>query len=119
MILSILEVALGGFIGSLTRYFLGRLLNPSTAALPWGTFIANCTGSFLLGWVYGDHPSSDGLLFLGTGFMGSFTTFSTFYWELHRLTSQRKRERMFLYLGLTYSIGILLAYLGFLLGKQT
>ncbi|SDW29592.1 camphor resistance protein CrcB [Marininema mesophilum] len=116
MMLPIIKVALGGFAGSLARFYLSLHFNRPTDKLPWGTLLINCTGSFLLAWMYGAHWSPDTLLLVGTGFMGAFTTFSTLNWELYALGTQGERKQLFLYLGLTYTLGIGLAFLGFWIG---
>lgn len=87
-----LLVGIGGFVGAIARFMVGRW----TAVLietrfPLGTFVINISGSFLLG-VLGTlvvdrvFPSADALrLALGIGFLGAFTTFSTFEFETHAL----------------------------------
>lgn len=83
-------IAFGGALGALSRYFLnlfiqGRLGAGSWAAFPLGTLVINVLGSFLLGLTIA--LSARGLvspelrLAFGTGFVGAFTTFSTFEWE--------------------------------------
>jgi len=71
-----LYVLLGGAAGSLLRYSAGLLL-------PSGTFFVNMTGSFLIGLCATLLPSgSPWRLLLITGFLGGYTTFSAFQWEL-------------------------------------
>ena len=84
MIKACLLVAAGGALGAVGRY----LVTTSAAALlgggfPWGTLIVNVAGSFLLGVLVGLlsaawTPPGDMRLFLATGFLGAFTTFSAF-----------------------------------------
>lgn len=83
-------VATGGFIGAPSRYLLDRAVNRRFESdLPWGTFLVNVSGSFLLGLLTGlslnNHLSSLAKSLLGTGFCGAFTTFSTFTFETVRL----------------------------------
>jgi len=71
-----LYVLIGGAAGSLLRYSAGLLL-------PSGTFFVNMTGSFLIGLIATLLPSgSPWRLLLITGFLGGYTTFSAFQWEL-------------------------------------
>jgi len=79
-----LFVGLGGFLGANTRYlFAGATARLSRFGSPAGTLIVNATGSLLLGvfltWAAAraDLPERTRLL-IGTGFFGSYTTFSTF-----------------------------------------
>jgi CrcB protein len=87
-----LLVGLGGFIGANARYVIAGLVGSSVdTRFPLGTFLINVSGSFLLGAlgaIVGQKvsPSSDALrLALGVGFLGAFTTFSTFEFETHAL----------------------------------
>src|SRR6185295_13365844 len=87
-----LLVGLGGFIGANARLVVARLVGALfETRFPMGTFVINISGSFLLG-VLGAlvadrvTPNSEALrLALGVGFLGAFTTFSTFEFESHAL----------------------------------
>jgi len=85
-------VGLGGFIGANARFIVARWVgNLVEARFPLGTFLINVSGSFLLGLlgalvVQRVVPHGDALrLALGVGFLGAFTTFSTFEFETHAL----------------------------------
>jgi CrcB protein len=85
-----LVVAVGGFVGAPSRYLVDRAINRRVESdLPWGTFLVNISGSFLLGLLTGlslsHHLSSVAKALLGTGFCGAYTTFSTFSFETVRL----------------------------------
>ena len=85
-----LFVALGGFVGAPSRYLIDRAVNNRVESdLPWGTFLVNISGSFVLGLLTGlslsNHLSSVAKALLGTGFCGAYTTFSTFTFETVRL----------------------------------
>ncbi|AIC27483.1 MULTISPECIES: fluoride efflux transporter CrcB [Rhizobium] len=79
-----LLVAVGGAIGSVLRYYVGRwalkLMGP---AFPWGTLAVNVVGCFVIG-VFAEliarkfNASTELRLLLITGFLGGFTTFSAF-----------------------------------------
>lgn len=87
-----LLVGLGGFFGANARFVVARgLAALFDTRFPLGTFVINISGSFLLGVlgvVVADRvaPSSESLrLALGVGFLGAYTTFSTFEFETHAL----------------------------------
>jgi CrcB protein len=87
-----LLVGVGGFLGANARYVLARGLGAAfDTPFPLGTFVVNVSGSFLLG-ILGAlvaqkvTPHSEAMrLALGVGFLGGFTTFSTFEFETHAL----------------------------------
>ena len=87
-----LLVGVGGFIGANARFVVARLVGALfETRFPLGTFVINVSGSFLLG-VLGTlvaqkvMPNSESMrLALGVGFLGAFTTFSTFEFETHAL----------------------------------
>lgn len=79
-------VALLGGLGALARFTLDGLASEWFGRnLPFGTFVVNVTGSFALGLVAGLALSADASLLLGTATVGSYTTFSTWMLETHRL----------------------------------
>jgi len=91
-LLPYLLVGVGGFLGANARFVLARWVGGvSEARFPLGTFLINVSGSFLLGVLGGvvalkAGPHGDALrLALGVGFLGAFTTFSTFEYETHAL----------------------------------
>ena len=116
-------IALGGAIGSLSRYGLQTYIYKLYPfVFPLGTFLVNMTGCLIIGLVYGLSEKGDLLtpewrLFLTTGFCGGFTTFSTFAYENASLI----RSSDFLYLGLnilgSIAIGIAAVFLGILIIK--
>lgn len=108
-ILHISFVAIGAFLGAVSRYVLSQVLNKGN--IPWGTLIVNLTGSFLLVLIDGLHLGQAWVWLLGTGFMGSFTTFSTLKLEHLELTLKRNWKSLLIYSILTYGGGIFLAWL--------
>jgi CrcB protein len=87
-----LLVGLGGFLGANARFIVARGVGTLfETRFPLGTFVINMSGSFLLG-VLGTivaqkvMPNSEAMrLALGVGFLGAFTTYSTFEFETHAL----------------------------------
>jgi CrcB protein len=86
-------LVVAGAIGAPTRYLLdGYVQDHTEGAFPWGTFAINVTGSFLLGLItgaalYHAFPNTP-KVWLGTGFCGAYTTFSTFTFETIRLLEE-------------------------------
>ncbi len=112
-------VALGGFIGAISRYALSSYIQSKhQSPFPHGTFIINLTGSFLLGFLFRRYNvHSEMFLLLGTGFLGAYTTFSTFEFESIELIRKEKVLISVLYLTASVVLGVILAYLGYLLGS--
>jgi CrcB protein len=88
-------VALGGAIGSVARYWVGAVAAQLLGAgFPWGTLTVNVTGSFLIALIMhlaltGSAISLELRIFLTTGIMGGFTTYSSFNYETLALLNQR------------------------------
>src|SRR5579871_2174316 len=87
-------VGLGGFLGANARYLLGTFISERWgAAFPYGTFVINVTGSFILGFFMAYVQDRQWLepnirLLFAVGFVGAYTTFSTFEYETMRLMQQ-------------------------------
>ncbi len=87
MIKNLLLVGLGGGIGSMARYLCQKWFSENYPhPFPWGTFVVNLLGCFLIGIIYAASEKSSALapqtrLLLITGFCGGYTTFSTFAFE--------------------------------------
>jgi CrcB protein len=118
MMNNILMVAVGGFFGAIARFGVSNWVRGKyPTAFPTATLFVNLLGSFLLGLMIGANLASSWRLLLGTGFMGAFTTFSTFKLENIQLHANRNWKVMIPYLGISYTIGILLAFVGIKLGQ--
>jgi fluoride exporter len=84
---------IAGSVGAPARYLLDGFVQDGTeGAFPWGTYVINVSGSLLLGLItgaalYHAFPSSP-KIWLGTGFCGAYTTFSTFTFETIRLLEE-------------------------------
>jgi CrcB protein len=89
----IAAVMAGAALGGAMRYLMATILTERIASrFPWGTFVVNLTGCFLIGLIatFLAERSASPLwaLFLVTGILGGYTTFSAFGWETVQLTRQ-------------------------------
>jgi len=116
--LNILLIAIGGFFGAITRYFIANKIPLIKGTFPSATFFVNLTGSFVLGFLMGIMPPTKWALFIGVGFLGSYTTFSTFKVEMIRQFQEKKWKPALAYMLLSYFGGILLAFLGYISGDN-
>ena len=86
----VVGIAVAGAVGAPVRYVVDAFVSDRFESLfPWGTFVINVTGSFVLGMLagvalYHAFPSTPKTI-LGTGFCGGYTTFSTFTYETMEL----------------------------------
>lgn len=113
MILHSALVAIGGFFGAITRFGISNWFKKRyTSPFPFGTLFINLLGAFLIGLIIGKGANQTWQLLLGTGFMGAFTTFSTFKLETIQLYFGKNWGMIVVYLGITYTFGILFAFLG-------
>lgn len=118
-----LLVALGGAVGSLLRYGVGRLAvhywGPGTVV---GTFIVNITGSFALGLFLGwalqrsDLPA-EARAVVAIGLLGGYTTFSTLSYDAVRLLESGEVLRAAVNIGGNLVIGLAAAWLGIVAGR--
>ncbi|MEA2423078.1 MAG: fluoride exporter [Thermoleophilaceae bacterium] len=112
-----LAVGLLGGVGAIGRFALDSAVSERVGSqLPWGTFAVNVSGSFLLGLLAGVALSGDALLLAGVALLGSYTTFSTWMLESHRLAEQGRRGAVALNLAGSVAVGIGAAALGRLIG---
>ena len=117
---NILIVGLGGFIGSILRYKLGSIVLHSfqNFRFPIGTFLVNIIGCFLIGIVGGCAEHSNILqrnmiLFLMTGVLGGFTTFSAFSYETLLLIKKGQMTIALAYVALSIFCGLMAVFAGF------
>jgi CrcB protein len=111
-----LSVALGGGIGALLRYQMGRLMThwlgvQAVSVFPWATLAVNALGSVLMGllagWLARQGSGEDQMrLLLGVGLLGGFTTFSAFSLELTMLIQRGQVLIALLYVLLSVSLGV-------------
>ncbi len=121
--LNVLIVGCGGFIGAALRYGVSLLINGVYhEAFPLATMLINVVGSFLIGFasvffveMMPDRKSL--LLFVSTGILGGFTTFSTFSLEAFGLLEQARYGMAGAYMVLSVLSCVLGVFLGCLLAK--
>jgi fluoride exporter len=123
MIKNVLMVGLGGGIGSIARYLCQKWFAENVQhPFPWGTFMVNLLGCFLIGVIYAAGEKTTLLspqtrLLLITGLCGGFTTFSTFAFENMSLLRNGDTSYFLLYTIGSVSLGIMGVFAGVLLVK--
>ncbi|KLO22797.1 chromosome condensation protein CrcB [Marinitoga sp. 1197] len=122
--MSLIYIGLGGFLGAISRYLVSKYINSmfSLANIPYGTLFVNILGSFVLSFIMSlginrlEIPKNF-MLFFSTGFIGSFTTFSTFMYETIILNEESFNYYSFVYLITSIILGLFFALLGYSLGR--
>ena len=116
-------IAGGGALGAVTRYYVSGLIqNVAPATFPWGTLCVNAAGSLLIGAFLGisdSNPvSSAARLLFTVGFLGAFTTFSTYSLETLNLFRDKETMLGLMNIGLNNALS-LVAVLGAFLVSRT
>lgn len=106
-----LLVAAGGFLGAVSRYGIDVAVGDATGV---GTFAVNVIGSFALGFLVTRATTRRTQLFVGTGALSSFTTYSTFAGDAVALGTVDGG----LYVLASYVVGLLAAVLGLAIGRR-
>jgi fluoride exporter len=104
-------VGLGSFIGGTSRYLLSKLIQTQFATVfPFGTFAVNVVGCFLIGLVFGwsskNYLEPTWQLFLTTGVLGGFTTFSAFSMETITMMNAGQTTSAIFYVVLSVVVGL-------------
>jgi len=103
-----LLVGIGGIFGSLTRFSLGKLIsNRCKTYFPIGTAFINITGAILLGIISSIGASRNLYLLFGDGFLGAYTTFSTFMYEGFNLFQGKEKLNGFTYILMSIILGVI------------
>jgi CrcB protein len=116
-------VGFGGFIGSIARFWLGSYITYRLGArFPYGTFFINMSGSFLIGLVVTVlaervHWSPNLLYLIPIGFIGAYTTFSTFELEAFRSVRNGNLLLALLNVLLSVAVGFIAVWLGVIAGR--
>ena len=118
----ILAIGAGSFIGGVFRYLLSLLIqSKTTSPFPLHTLTVNIIGCFFIGIFMGffdkGQISNEWRLFLATGFLGGFTTFSAFSNETFVLFRDGHSGYALLYIFASVLLGLLATYIAYLLVK--
>ncbi|MGN6194390.1 MAG: fluoride efflux transporter CrcB [Ginsengibacter sp.] len=118
----ILFVGLGSFIGGISRYLVSLFIqNKVLSTFPYGTLAVNIIGCFLIGIIYGfsdrGNMNVEWRLFLATGIMGGFTTFSSFSNETVSMLRDAQYLQAFSYVAFSVIVGLAATFAGISLIK--
>ncbi|MEX2197020.1 MAG: fluoride efflux transporter CrcB [Thermoleophilaceae bacterium] len=114
----VLVLGLLGGLGAVARFLLDAFVSARAGAVfPAGTLVVNLTGAFVLGLLVGAALDGDALVLAGTGLIGSYTTFSTWMLESHRLGEDGAMRAVLLNVGLSLSAGLAAVWLGRVIGE--
>jgi CrcB protein len=118
----VLLIGAGGFIGSSLRYLVSLFVQSKVlTTFPFGTFAVNILGCFLIGAVYAlsdrGNLAAEWRLFLATGILGGFTTFSSFSNETVSMMRDAQYGSALLYVVSSVILGLLATFLGIFLIK--
>lgn len=112
--MNLILVGFGGLFGGLARFQLGKMISQkSRTTFPVGTFIINITGAMLLGILNGLNIGNSAYVLLGDGFLGAYTTFSTFMYEGFILFQGNEKLNALIYILCSLLLGILGYVAGF------
>lgn len=121
--MALILIGLGGFAGAITRYLVdGAVADRTASAFPFGTLVVNLTGSFLLGFLFALTAERAilpaeirGPLLIG--FIGAYTTFSTYMLESWRLIEDGAVGLAVANLAGSVALGLVAVVLGLLIGR--
>jgi CrcB protein len=121
--MTIVGIAVAGALGALARYGLEGFVSRRTGGgFPWGTFVVNVSGAFVLGLLFtllAERYIAEPWLRSSTtiGFLGAYTTFSTLSFESYRLLEDGAIGLAFANLLGSCAAGLLAVYLGVVVGR--
>ena len=116
-------VGIGGALGSILRFWLGNYIGSRMGTrFPYGTLVINVTGSFLVGLVLSlltakTNLSSSWRYLIPIGFIGGFTTFSSFEYETLRTFQDGQIGLGLLYVGISVCVGFVAVWGGVIAGR--
>ncbi len=117
--MNILIIGIGGFMGAISRYVVSLWIGQRWGrSFPFGTFAANISGCFLIGFLmtllterFTENPQWR--LFLVVGFLGAYTTFSSFEYE----TGALLKDGEWLYASTNIILSVVIGFIGLKLGE--
>jgi CrcB protein len=116
-------VGIGGCLGSILRFWLGSYIGSKMGTrFPYGTFVINITGSFLIGLVFAvltarTFWSPNWRYLIPIGFIGGYTTFSSFEYETLRSIQDGQIGLGLLYVALSVVVGFVAVWGGVIAGR--
>jgi len=120
---NIVFILIGGSAGVLSRYYLSNFINSMAAQnMKFGTIVVNLIGSFIIGavWAYTENRNLDPKTknMITTGFLGCFTTFSTFSLETMQYMSNNEYAKALVNILISNVLGIVLVFAGYFAVKN-
>lgn len=120
--LKYLMVGIGGCLGAIARYVIGSYIGSRFGVrFPYGTFVINISGSFLVGFIVAllarTTASPNWRYLIPIGFIGAYTTFSTFEYETLRAIQDGQLATGLLNVGLSVVVGFAAVWAGAVLGQ--
>ena len=116
----VILVGVAGALGALARYGIGTAIG--VRSFPWATLGINVLGSFLLGVVLGGPAtgrwSATATTAVAVGFLGAFTTFSTFAFEATALVRDERAGTALAYVASSLAFGLAASVLGFVVARS-
>jgi fluoride exporter len=121
-LLKYVVVGIGGFLGAVARYVVGTYIGSHYGArFPYGTFVINMSGSFLIGFILAllsrTTASPYWRYLIPIGFIGAYTTFSTFEYETLRAIQDGQIASGLLNVALSVTVGFAAVWAGAAIGR--
>ena len=120
--MNVIIVFIFGFLGGLTRYEINKYL-PTFGTFPLATLLINLAGCYLFtflvkNYLVARNTNQKLILGIGTGFIGAFTTFSSFMMDADNLLIERQYVQLTIYVLVSVIGGLLMAILGMYHGRK-
>ncbi len=111
-----LLIGIGGSLGAISRYAISKYIKTRNNSFPIATLVVNAIGSFLLGYILGYNilnETQSFYFFITGGFLGAFTTFSTFSFEIFDLLKRKETLKAFTFVFLHILVILITGLFGF------